>query len=177
MKALAIVIIALEILGSSWIGLGAFYQLRSHASVFGESTGSYTDIEGIEFASFADLEAYRHDKQLRHRYPLVYGLSSDELIVVGCLAFGMLGGATYLILRIAQGRAVLRLSRILAIPFLGLLSGFVVVLVFQFLPLEGLSTDRRNLTLLGTSLLAGVFFTPFYRSLGKLLVMKTSQNA
>lgn len=163
-------VLIIETLVGAWAGLGGYLHLAVRGSVISSSAapGSY-EVDSIVFKTAEEALVYLEDSRTCKHFPWFKDLTDGELLFLACTGCGLIGGVIAIVLRIARGQLKVEQGRVISIPLLGLLTGWVVVLVVQFLPDSVMTfATRKPLGLPGISLLAGIFFSLFYRWLADL---------
>jgi hypothetical protein len=140
----AITLIALAL--SLYVAIAGYQGTKTlqqnTVSTSSSNTGKTFELNGIVFRDEQSLMEYVAETQASHWFGWVFAFPTNLILLIGCMAAGMFGGAMRVLIQLPKNYKKTRLSKVLVDPFIGL--GLGVLLFFFSLALPAVFTTGSN---------------------------------
>lgn len=182
-KYLSAATICIWTLISLYFGIGGSLKTENYNQVSGKyrfsDTTRVVDFKtGLEYRNFAEMMLHKEDVKAQKIFPFLPVLPDFVGIILTACFFGMLGGVIFILKEIALKNKKPEDTNYVSLPLLSFFTGLVVLGLNYIIPTILITGEAklRPITLLFSSLFAGMYSPQFYRFITSLIHNKLFKN-
>jgi hypothetical protein len=168
---------------SLYFGIGGSLKTENYNQVsiqynFNDTTKVEDFKTKLEFKNFAELALYKEDEKSAKIFPFL-SLMPDFLgIILTACFFGMIGGIISILKKIALENKNIEDTNYISIPLLSFFTGLVILGLNYIIPTILVAGENkiRPITLIFTSLFAGIYTPQFFKFITSIAQSKFFKN-
>lgn len=183
MNILSLTVIILWLLAALYFGTGGITKIENDnllKKAFNQSDSIPTLYKGVAFRNKEALISFLEKDQVKKIYPWTDKIPSFLSYIITACSFSLLGCIIWIFVDVVLYKKRIDQVDYIHAPFLGLLTGLVVLGITYVIPTFFVSEDNdiKPTTLMFLSLFCGMYTDKFYSTLSNAFrhVIKTNQN-